>query len=294
MAKWTWKSASTESRARNRDRAVGSVWRAGQASSKTEGRSFGPGPTGIATLLAVSALACGDVDGPVLVTAEDSALPATLREAYREDAARLALREILQEDGPEADRVEISPERSDYFYSALVRVFNFRHHARDDVVDRYGIHTFPSPSVNTLSLRVGGAAWADAWRRGERLTGNPGVDRLVQDYGLRVYDYYSSPTLGDLFTLTSDLNLNARALGKRFEGIEGVQSAYSDGACCDGNDIEAARTGIGVVLEFSAGYGDCPSGCIYRHFWSFLVWNDGRVEFAGERGNPAPPIALGQ
>ena len=43
----------------------------------------------------------------------------------------------------------------------------------------------------------------------------------------------------------------------------------------------------GVRVEFSVGWGDCPSGCIYRHFWLFEY----RVE--GERAGEDWPLVGG-
>jgi hypothetical protein len=42
-------------------------------------------------------------------------------------------------------------------------------------------------------------------------------------------------------------------------------------------------------LVYSHGWGDCPSGCMYRRNWSFRVGHDCTVDFIGSTGHPAPP-----
>lgn len=44
------------------------------------------------------------------------------------------------------------------------------------------------------------------------------------------------------------------------------------------------------VLTVSVGWGDCPSGCINHHEWSWLVAPDGSLTFQGQNG-PALPAA---
>ena len=48
-------------------------------------------------------------------------------------------------------------------------------------------------------------------------------------------------------------------------------------------------SGVGAfVVEVFMGWGDCPSGCIEKHFWDFAVAPDGTVTLKGERGDPVP------
>lgn len=227
------------------------------------------------------------IDGARPSSPDDSQVPQDLRALYRDDAARLALREILDENGPASAQVELPESRIEPYYEALIRIFNFQHPARNAVIERYEIHTFPSPSVRELHVHAI-ANWADAWGRGEVLTGNADVDALVTAYDLRVTWHYLSGIIGHLVRLESPLRLNMEALGTRFEEIEGVSSAGDVLYGGDGNDITAEVRPVGLLLEFSVGFGDCPSGCSDRHFWSFLVRRDGAVEFLGSRG-PTPP-----
>lgn len=44
----------------------------------------------------------------------------------------------------------------------------------------------------------------------------------------------------------------------------------------------------GYRIELTIGWGDCPSGCIERHVWTFDVDATGGVKLVGETGDPVP------
>ena len=52
-------------------------------------------------------------------------------------------------------------------------------------------------------------------------------------------------------------------------------------------------SGVGAfVVNIQVGWGDCPSGCIERHDWSYAVTPDGAVTLLSEGGDAVPPEAL--
>ena len=58
------------------------------------------------------------------------------------------------------------------------------------------------------------------------------------------------------------------------------------GACCWWTGSETAD---GYSIVFQVGWGDCPSGCINNHTWTFAVSKDGAVTIESESGQPVPP-----
>jgi hypothetical protein len=70
----------------------------------------------------------------------------------------------------------------------------------------------------------------------------------------------------------------------RFTGIR-PKDPNVIGACCFW-EATAARDGYQVLLEI--GWGDCPSGCINRHDWTFSVTTAGLVTLVSEQGPPVP------
>lgn len=52
---------------------------------------------------------------------------------------------------------------------------------------------------------------------------------------------------------------------------------------------EAEQVADGWRIKLTIGWGDCPSGCIERHTWTYLVRSDGAVTLEGETGDAVPP-----
>lgn len=68
------------------------------------------------------------------------------------------------------------------------------------------------------------------------------------------------------------------------EGI-GPKDPNLIGGCCF---WEATTTADGFDVVFEVGWGDCPSGCIERHRWTYSVSRDGAVTLISESGPPTP------
>lgn len=252
-------------------------------------------PRSFRFLLVLAALpACDGLTPPDLVVkshGDDSEVPAELRAAYREDAARLALRHLTASGDPARSEVLLPAALVGSLYSALIHVFNARDlPARDSVVALYTIHTFPNPEV--LRIRLGldsTAAWVRALRENGVPTGNARFDDLADAYDLTLQRYYDLHTIYDIALLRAAAPLNTIALAPMFSDIEGVLAASPEGWFGDGNDIRATATSDGWRLDYSRGFGDCPAGCTGRHTWSFRVTADGVVTYEGATGPPPPP-----
>jgi hypothetical protein len=73
----------------------------------------------------------------------------------------------------------------------------------------------------------------------------------------------------------------------RFSGVRKKDPGLI-GACCLYEATALPDGTFGVTIEI--GWGDCPSGCMSRHRWSFVVAPDGAVTLKGETG---PPLEAG-
>jgi hypothetical protein len=73
-------------------------------------------------------------------------------------------------------------------------------------------------------------------------------------------------------------------LNPTFEGI-GPKDPDLIGGCCW---WEGTETEDGFTVTFEVGWGDCPSGCIDRHRWTYAVSREGTVTLVDESGSPVP------
>ena len=210
-----------------------------------------------------------------IATPDESAVPDSVLQQYQEDAAQLAVR-FVHRRTPEGNPIVLPEDRVELFYNALVHVYNAEQVDGHDEIT--SIHTFPRYNTHEIIVSVDTTVdWTDAWQAGERLTGQSDVDALLEEYELSVeFEAEQSYAL-----VRSETPINPVALSQQFEGIEGVQYAEQNGYAGDGNDIEATVEETSVLLTYSRGSGDCPSGCINREAWTYRVSGDGSVDFVG-------------
>lgn len=220
---------------------------------------------------------------------DDSLIPDSIKSLMKEDAAFLTLRDVYL-DSAKKDSLVILPENSvESYYRGFVHIYNADTlPARDAVIETYKIHAFPNPAAHSIIVAVDSTKdWVDAWKNGQRLTGNQQIDNLIDEYDLKLDRYYHWPTY-HAAVLSSEAAINIYALSKMFEPIDGVIFSEPNGHIGDGNNIEGSIESNYLEYLFSYGWGDCPSGCINRHYWLFQVKFDGTVEFIGSYGDPLP------
>lgn len=207
----------------------------------------------------------------------------------RRDAVALAVRQLRDGYPPGPRSVEIPPPLIDALFSALSAVHRSTDPARDTVIAIYRIHVFPEAQ----ELWVGasnGNKWFDAWNSGNRLTGNAEIDTLMERYALTLVRTYDAG-IGRTALLGATQRLNVRPLAELFARVEGVKYAEPNSYGGDGGNIVATPKRGGWLLDYSAGWGDCMTGCISRRYWTFFVDRAGKVSYVGSRGAPAPTRA---
>lgn len=223
------------------------------------------------------------------LTSSSCTAPDSVVSLYQQDADRLTIKWIYENELPAQNEVEIPEELSNTFLDALIAVYNATDlAARDSVIEMFNIHTWHTPTVDILELNADGdLAWMNDLQNGIFPTGNSEVNSLLETYELEVLEYYDYVTLENhtVMFYSAD-NYNIEALGELFEEIEGVVSAGGTWFAGDGGDIQAMINEDHVELIYEHAWGDCPAGCIYSHFWKFRVYDDCSVEFVTSYGTP--------
>lgn len=220
--------------------------------------------------------------------------PDSIRAKYNEDADRIALLKIYQQNLSYVDSITIPQNHSDTILNALIAVYNATSlPARDTVVTMLNIHTFPAVRINAIAVTADSSLnWMQQLKNGNIPTGNNTLDSLLTTYFMTIdrYDnwYGIMPTHTVYFK--SDSNYNIPPLTSVFETVSGVSYADQVNTAGDGNDIVALIHADYVELNYIAGWGDCESGCTLERVWKFKVYFDCSVEFVGSYGNPLPLV----
>jgi len=222
----------------------------------------------------------GWTKGKIMTSADDSNIPDSIKNLYKIDAATLALRDVANDPESKYKLVEIPTELIELYYRGLVHIYYAMRYPPNNNID--GIHVFPNPSVFGIAVLIDTTYdWAKAWKRGERLTGNAQIDAIMEEYNLQL-----KSCRYDAASIFSPRPINTFALANKFLGIPGVRVAESNGYIGDGSDIKAEIKDPYLLYIFTVGWGDCPSGCINRHYWDIAVEYNGNVIFQREYGDP--------
>ncbi|RKU09420.1 hypothetical protein C6502_12955 [Candidatus Poribacteria bacterium] len=115
-------------------------------------------------------------------------------------------------------------------------------------------------------------------------TGNADFDALNAKLGLQ-----NVILSWDLF-LYFDRHLNLRTAIEAYSKVEGVRQVLRNPAVGDSNDIDAFKQGATWYVIFRNGWGDCPSGCIYRELFCFTVMGTAVERIPTAQAQTMPPF----
>ena len=82
--------------------------------------------------------------------------------------------------------------------------------------------------------------------------------------------------------------VNVQAARRAYLKIAGIEYAEADAHLGDGSDIEASKSGDAWHIVVRKAWGDCPSGCIYKKMFFFIVRGEKieRIEPSKATGMP--------
>jgi hypothetical protein len=211
-------------------------------------------------------------------------LPSELATLYREDAARLAVREFNTTTQTGERIADIPEERVNYYFELLSKVY-WMCHDNDTIPDLSGIHTRETPNLRQVHVVLEkDSPFKENWSKGITLTNNLYLNQLIAKYKLMIKNYRET-TIGPSLTFESPMAINTRELAFLIKNFETIRTSEAGGSAGDGNDITwGTDSKNAMALRYSIGAGDCPSGCTQRKFWIFYVMPDGSINYMGTRG----------
>jgi hypothetical protein len=224
--------------------------------------------------------------------------PDSIVQKYQDDAGVLTLRKFYENELPWADSIEIPDAHSDTVLNALLAVWNAEGlAARDTVVGMLDIRAGIDYSINMLTLKCDTTvSWVEQMENGSFPTENDTINALIENYYLSISDIINDTAFPHLyFFLTADSNCNMPQLSTLFEDVSGVISVFATSgnvAHLFHENIEIDIYSDNVVLHYSFGWGDCPSGCLNWRHWDFKVYYDCSVEFIESYGDILPGTGI--
>ena len=224
----------------------------------------------ITLFLILTTFACNKNDSPHSGECNCTSPVDTL---YLSDAYQLIFKEIYTDpEHEDRDNPYFDEQKVAEILNAIQAVYNLDIPERDEVFDEHQIHAFPFMGLHSISLKTDTTAPEVQKLIAGEPTGNQELDNIIAKYKfneVRTSLYYPE---FNWITIISEESLNLFPVINELKAFPFfVYVEFGGGAIGDGNNITLERFENYMKLDFSIGWGDCPSGCIYRKHWIFSV-----------------------
>ena len=223
---------------------------------------------------------------------DDSAVPLEMQDIFRQAANGLVLRNAYADSTHLIDSLLIPEAAAQPYYFAMVQVYLSDLAARDSVFNQYFEVLHPDYALHEISIAIDpDANFVDDWFAGVfSPTGDAMTDSLLTLCGLELAaladwvewtGYYQG-------TLSSTAMLNTPRVADELVRTGSFVLAEPVTAIGDGARFLATMQGDDIQLSYDLGWNACPTGCTFRHQWTFRVSSAGEVTFMGSSGAPLP------
>ncbi|MFT4758767.1 MAG: hypothetical protein ACI9XO_001476 [Paraglaciecola sp.] len=212
--------------------------------------------------------------------------PDSILTFYEFDAKILAARQ-MQGDPAYTNETEIDPDLTNFYLEKLAAVHHATNFATGDSVTKcLPIHVFPEAVLSWFVISLdNNEAWVQALEMGISPTGYDLFDSLFLNLELEVKVIIGSSNPITVILETENC-LHLEGVINAFQELNGVNFVEPDFYIGDGNNITAEVENGYTDLIFEHAWGDCPSGCIFSHFWQIRVYDDCSVAFIDSWGEP--------
>jgi hypothetical protein len=138
------------------------------------------------------------------------------------------------------------------------------------------------------------SSWTGEWKAGKLHSGEADLDAILTEFNAKkIVPLNLEAANRTWFRIDFAQPLNLVNLAKRIKAASTrIQSVEPNGVFSDGEDISRVMDKSAPVYTFSLGWGDCPAGCIHKHYWEFTLPADKSVALR-EYGDDLDQDALG-
>ena len=214
-------------------------------------------------------------------------VPVEIARKFKRDAARLSLRNQVQDNDLRYMPIQISGTGTDKIYTALCQIYIQTDQGKG--MERCNIHTFPNPSIDHMVIIYQKSQdWASPLQKGLMQTNSSRFNDLVNKYKLVFERHVQWTENQNAITLRAKEPLNMAALANEFSQIEGVSEIDLGIPKSLGNDIQARRIDGAWEFEYVLRFGAWSSGKGESHSWRFTAADNGKIIAQGDSGAPIP------
>jgi hypothetical protein len=197
-------------------------------------------------------------------------------------APRLAIRWLRASSSPDTALLNIPNEEIISIEKALNAVYNAHELSGYDTI-MLSYTRFPDLNHYVILCDTN-TIWAEQWKQGNLLTGDPAMDSLLLFLEFEFIKYeFDASYEGAFIEFYTEKTNNVYAVSNKFLTFSGIEMAYTFDTNCI---LESKRLNYKKIneirrLTYSYGWGDCIAGCTNWKHWNINVYPDCSVEIVG-------------
>lgn len=215
---------------------------------------------------------------------QDSRVSDSIFEILLDDARLICMDYYTNEEMEELEGIEFKEYHVAPILAALQTVYLDSVSTASMDIKKYDVHALCPEQIHKSYIKIDTTSENfNSWKNYD-FSDNLNLDLLIDEYDLQL------DSIGkDSYVVKTPIGINHESLSRELAKFPFILEANSANCIGDGSHIELIYLSPDFIhLIYSYGWGDCPSGCINRHYWELGIYGSGAIEFMGESGKDLP------
>lgn len=215
---------------------------------------------------------------------QDSRVSDSIFEILLDDAKLICMDFYTNQEMKELSEIEFKEYHFAPILAALQMVYLDSVSTAASDIRKYNVHALCPEQLHKTHLTIDTTSENFTTWKTYGFSDNLKLDLLIDDFDLKLDSIRE-----EHYLVYTDIGINQESLARELVKFPFIKKAQAVNCIGDGSQIEIVYFNPDFIqLIYSYGWGDCPSGCIYRHYWELGVYGSGVVELLSESGKELP------
>lgn len=215
---------------------------------------------------------------------QDSRVSDSIFEILLDDAKLICMDFYTNQEMEELSEIELKEYHFAPILAALQIVYLDSISTASSDIRKYNVHALCPKKLHKTSITIDTTNENfNSWKT-YGFTDNLKLDLLIDEYDLQL-----DSIRADQYLVHTETGINQESLARELVKFPFIKKAKAANCIGDGSQIEIIYFNPDFIqLIYSYGWGDCPSGCINRHYWELGIYGSGLIELLSESGKELP------